>query len=140
MRERTLAMVKPDAVGAGHVGAILGALEAGGFAIVELRMLRMDPELAKEFYGVHRDRPFFPSLIRFITSGPVVAMVLEAEDAIRRLREAMGATDPARAPEGTIRRRFGSSLERNAIHGSDSSATAAFEIRCLFPGVGATSG
>lgn len=136
MRERTLTIIKPDAVRARHLGDIIAVLEDKGFDIVDLKWIRMDRAKAEGFYAVHRERPFFPSLIEFMTSGPVVAMVLEAEGAINGLREVMGATDPAKAPEGSIRRLYGSSIEKNAIHGSDSPGSAEFEIGFLFPGVG----
>ena len=135
MLERTLSIIKPDAYGAGKVGAILAQIEENGFRIVDLRLLRMDPEKASGFYAVHRERSFFGDLIRFMTSDAAVAMVLEREDAIRSLRKILGETDPAKAPEGTIRQRFGTSLEKNAIHGSDSRESAAFEIRFLFPNI-----
>lgn len=133
MREKTLTIVKPDAVKAKHVGEIMTFLEAEGFEIFDLKMIRMEKEQAEGFYAVHRERHFFSSLIRFMTSGPVVAMVVGRENAISHLRQAMGSTDPAQAAEGSIRRRFGTSVEKNAIHGSDSADSAAFEIGFLFP-------
>jgi nucleoside-diphosphate kinase len=135
MRERTLTIVKPDAVRAGNLGNIIAMLESGGFAIVDLKWIRMDGARAEGFYAVHRERPFFSSLIEFMTSGPIVALVLEADNAISVLREAMGATDPAKAAKGSIRKKYGSSIEKNAIHGSDSTASAETEIGYLFPGV-----
>lgn len=136
MREKTLAILKPDAVKAKHVGEIIAFLETEGFVILDLKMIRMEKEQAEGFYAVHRERHFFSSLIRFMTSGPVVAMVMERENAISHLRQVMGSTDPAQAGEGSIRRRFATSVEKNAIHGSDSADSAAFEIGFLFPAGG----
>lgn len=132
---RTLSIVKPDAVAAGSTGAILQALETSGFRIVALRMVRMTKAEAEGFYAVHRERPFFSSLTDFMSSGPAVVVALEREDAIPELRRLMGATNPAQAAPGTIRARFASSIERNAIHGSDAPETAAFELGYFFPGV-----
>ena len=132
---RTFSIVKPDAVAAGHTGAILEALEAAGFRIVAMRMVRMTKTEAEGFYAVHRERPFFSSLTDFMSSGPAVVMALERDDAISELRRRMGATNPADAAPGTIRARFASSIERNAIHGSDAPETAAFELGYFFPGV-----
>lgn len=132
---RTLTIVKPDAVAAGNTGAILSAIEDAGFRIVAMRMVRLDREEAGGFYAVHRERPFYGSLCEFMSSGPAVPAVLERDDAISGLRELMGATNPAEAAPGTIRARFASSIERNAIHGSDSPESAAFEIGYFFPGV-----
>lgn len=132
---RTLTIVKPDAVAAGNTGAILAAVEAAGFRLAALRLVRMDRLEAEGFYAVHRERPFFGSLCEFMSSGPAVAAVLEREDAVASLRQLMGATNPAEAAEGTIRARFASSIERNAIHGSDSPENAATEIAYFFPGV-----
>jgi nucleoside-diphosphate kinase len=132
---RTFSIVKPDAVAAGNTGAILSALEGAGFRIVGLRMVRMTKGEAEGFYAVHRARPFFSSLTDFMSSGPAVVMALEREDAISELRRLMGATNPADAAPGTIRARFASSIERNAIHGSDAPDTAAFELGYFFPGV-----
>ncbi|MBM64569.1 MAG: nucleoside-diphosphate kinase [Acidobacteria bacterium] len=133
--ERTLAIVKPDAVSAGNIGKILKEIEEAGFLIAGLRMVRLSKAGAEGFYAVHRDRPFFENLTSFMSSGPVVVMALEAESAIGRWRTLMGATDPAQAEEGTLRRRFGSSIERNATHGSDAPETAASEIAYFFRGV-----
>jgi nucleoside-diphosphate kinase len=130
--ERTYSMIKPDAVAAGRAGDILAVLEKEGFKILALRMLRMTEQQAQGFYAVHRERPFFKDLVRFITSGPVIALALEREDAIRKLRDVMGATDPAKAAESTIRKRFAESIERNAIHGSDAAETAEAELRYFF--------
>lgn len=131
--ERTLVIVKPDAVGRRLVGAILDQFEGHGLAVVEARMVRLAREEAERFYEVHRGRPFFESLVRFMTSGPCLAAVLEGDDAVRRVRAIMGATDPAEAAPGTIRRRFAESKERNCVHGSDSPENAAREIAFFFP-------
>ncbi len=130
--ERTFSMIKPDAVAAGQAGRILAVLEEAGFRIAGMRMVRMTQAQAEGFYAVHRERPFFPSLIRFITEGPVILLALEREDAIRKLREVMGATNPANAAEGTIRKQFAASIERNCIHGSDAPQTAAVELAYWF--------
>ena len=135
MIERTLCIVKPDAVAAGQVGKILARLEGAGFRIVALQMRRLSPPEAEGFYHVHRERPFFNSLVDFMASGPCVPMVLEAENAIARLREIMGATDPAKAAAGTLRKDFAASIEANAVHGSDAAETARFEIGYFFPGI-----
>lgn len=132
---RTLTIVKPDAVAAGNTGAILAAVEDAGFRLVAMRLVRLDRQEAEGFYAVHRERPFFGSLCEFMSSGPAVAAVLERDDAVSGLRELMGATNPAEAAEGTIRARLASSIERNAIHGSDSPENAAVEIAYFFPGV-----
>lgn len=130
--KRTLAIVKPDAVGSGKTGRILAHLEAEGFRVVALRTKRMSRVQAEAFYAVHAERPFFGSLVEFMTSGPVVAAVLEAEDAVPALREAIGATDPAEADEGTVRALYAESKERNAIHASDSAENAEREIGFFF--------
>ncbi len=130
--EHTLSIIKPDAVGRHLVGEIIRRLEQEKFRIVALKMLRLSLPQAEGFYAVHRRRPFFPSLTKFMTENRIVVMVLEAEDAIGRLREVMGATDPARAAPGTIRQMYGSIIERNAIHGSDGPETARFEIGYFF--------
>jgi nucleoside-diphosphate kinase len=135
MKERTLSIVKPDAVKAGQSGEILGRIEKAGFRIVALRLRRLTPAEAEGFYHVHRERPFFASLRDFMSSGPCIPMVLEREDAIARLRELMGATDPARAAPGTIRKDLATSIEANCIHGSDAPETARFEIGYFFPGI-----
>lgn len=132
---RTLTIVKPDAVAAGNTGAILATLEAAGFRLVAMRLVRLTKSEAEGFYAVHRERPFFGSLTDFMSSGPAVAVALERDDAIAELRRLMGATNPAEAAPGTIRARFASSIERNAIHGSDAPETAAFELGYFFPGV-----
>jgi nucleoside-diphosphate kinase len=133
--ERTLSIVKPDAVARGKAGEIVARIEASGLRLVALRLLRLSRSEAEGFYHVHRARPFFGSLTTFMSSGPAAPMVLEGENAIQRLRDLMGATDPAKAAEGTIRRQFGTNIERNAVHGSDSSESAAFEIGYFFRGL-----
>ena len=130
--ERTFAIIKPDAVASGHVGPILAKITEAGFKIRGLRMVRLSQRQAEGFYGVHRERPFFGSLVTFMTEGPVVVMVLEREQAIAKWRELMGATNPANAAEGTIRKQFAESIERNAVHGSDAPETAAIEIPFFF--------
>ena len=139
MTERTLCIIKPDAVAAGQAGQILARLEGAGFRIVALRLRRLSPADAEGFYHVHRERPFFNSLVDFMASGPCVPMVLERDNAIARLRELMGATDPAKAAAGTIRKDFASSIEANRIHGSDAAETARFEIGYFFPGIDLTA-
>ena len=135
MVERTFSIMKPDAVAAGNAGAILSRIEAAGFRVVALRMRSLTRAEAEGFYHVHEARPFFGSLCAFMSSGRCVTMVLERENAIAHLREIMGATDPAKATPGTIRKDFAASIERNAIHGSDAPETAAFEIGYFFPGI-----
>ena len=135
MAERTFSIIKPDAVKAGNAGAILARLEGAGFRIAALRLRRLTRAEAEGFYHVHRTRPFFASLCAFMSSGPCVTMVLERDGAIAALREIMGATDPAEAAAGTIRKDFASSIEANAIHGSDAPKTATFEIGYFFPGI-----
>ncbi|MGA2149695.1 MAG: nucleoside-diphosphate kinase [Bryobacteraceae bacterium] len=130
--ERTFSIVKPDAVAAGHAGAILAAIEEAGFKILGLRLTRMSEAQARGFYAVHREKPFFNGLVKFMTEGPIVVMALEREDAVKKLREVMGATNPANAAEGTIRKRFATDIERNAIHGSDAPETAAVELAFFF--------
>ena len=133
MAQRTLTIIKPDSVAGGNVGAIIAHLEREGFGIVAVRMLRLSPEQAGAFYAVHAERPFYADLVSYMTSGPVWAMCLEREDAVQHLRRVMGATNPGEAAEGTIRALYGSSIERNAIHGSDSPENAAIEIAFFFP-------
>jgi nucleoside-diphosphate kinase len=130
--ERTFSIVKPDAVAAGQAGEIIGMLEKEGFRILGLRMVRLSQQQAEGFYAVHRARPFFPSLVKFMTEGPIIALALEREDAVKKLREVMGATNPANAAEGTVRKRFAASIERNCIHGSDAPETAAVELNYFF--------
>jgi nucleoside-diphosphate kinase len=133
--ERTFSIIKPDAVKAGSAGGILARIEKDGFRIVALRLRHLTRAEAEGFYHVHRARPFFGSLTEFMSGGPCITMVLEREGAIARLRELMGATDPAKAAAGTIRKDFAASIEANAIHGSDAAETAAFEIGYFFPGI-----
>ena len=135
MTERTFSIVKPDAVKAGKAGQVLARLEGAGFKLVAARMRHMTRAEAEGFYHVHKERPFFGSLCAFMSSGPCLTMVLERENAIAQLREVMGATDPAKAAAGTIRKDFASSIEQNAIHGSDAPETARFEIGYFFPGI-----
>jgi nucleoside-diphosphate kinase len=130
--ERTLMIVKPDAVARGLIGEIIRRCETERLGVRGLKMVRMDQKDAEGFYYVHRHQPFFESLTRFMSSGPCVVMVVEGDGAIRRVRDMMGATDPSRAAEGTIRRSLGTTIERNAVHGSDSAASAAFEIPYFF--------
>ncbi len=133
--ERTLAIIKPDAVAARHTGAILQRIEAVGLSVLAMRLMRLSVRDAEGFYAVHRERPFFGSLTRFMSSGPAVVLALEAPDAIRTWRDLMGATDPGKAAAGTIRREFGTSIERNATHGSDAPDTATFELGYFFAAV-----
>ena len=130
--ERTFAIIKPDAVAAGQTGDIIAIIQKAGFRVVGMKMRRLAQIEAEAFYGVHRERPFYPSLVKFMTEGPVVVLVLEAPDAIKKWRDTMGATNPANAAEGTIRRRFAQSIERNCVHGSDAPETAAVEIPFFF--------
>lgn len=133
--ERTLAIVKPDAVAAAHTGTVVSRIEKEGFRIVALRMARLSKEEAEGFYHVHKERPFFPDLVRFMTSGPVVLMCLERDGAIAKWRDVMGPTDAAKAPEGTLRKQVGTNIERNGTHGSDATETAAFEVGYFFRGL-----
>ena len=129
----TLAIIKPDAVAAGHTGKIIAHLEAEGFRIRAAEMVNLTRERAEQFYDVHRDRPFFRPLVTFMTSGPALALALEREKAVSHLRDVIGATDPAQAKAGTIRRLYAQSKERNAIHASDSPDNAAREVSFFFP-------
>jgi nucleoside-diphosphate kinase len=129
---RTFAIIKPDAVGAGKTGAIIQKMLDGGFQIRALKMLHMTLREAQGFYAVHRERPFFPSLTEFMSSGPCAVLVLEKDGAVKAWRDLMGATDPAKADAGTIRKEFGSSVGENATHGSDSDENAAIEIAYFF--------
>lgn len=129
---QTLAIIKPDAVASGKAGKVLAHLEAAGFTVRAARLTRLNRAQAESFYAVHRERPFFESLVSFMTSGPVMPLALEAEGAVPRLREVIGATDPAEAAEGTIRKLYAESKERNAIHASDSDENAAVEIAFFF--------
>ncbi len=133
--QRTLAIIKPDAVGNHHVGAIIQRIEASGLEIRALRMVALTTKGAEGFYAVHRDKPFFQGLTAFMSSGPAVVLVLEGENAIRRWRDLMGATDPENADAGTLRKDFGASIDRNATHGSDAEDTAAYEVGYFFRGV-----
>jgi nucleoside-diphosphate kinase len=133
--EQTLAIIKPDAVAARHAGRIIARIEEAGFQIRAMRQLQLSQKQAEGFYAVHRARPFFGSLTSFMASGPVIVLALEAEDAIRKWRGLMGATDPAKAEAGTLRKEFGGSIENNATHGSDAPETAAFELGYFFAGV-----
>jgi nucleoside-diphosphate kinase len=130
--ERTLGLIKPDAIAAGYTGKILDHILQAGFRIVGLRLLHLSRVQAEAFYAVHRERPFFRSLVEFMSSGPVVAFVLEKENAIAAYRELMGATDPAKAAPGTLRALFAQNIERNAVHGSDSPENARREIAFFF--------
>jgi nucleoside-diphosphate kinase len=132
MSERTLAIIKPDAVANGVAGQILARIEQTGFRVLALKMIKMTEDDAAGFYAVHRERPFFKSLCMFMTQGPCIPIVLERDNAIQRWRDLMGATDPAKAAAGTIRKDFAASIEANAVHGSDAVATASFEIPYFF--------
>ncbi len=132
MSHRTFTIIKPDAVAAGKAGAILSHLENEGFRLLGVKRIRLAPEQARAFYAVHRERPFFDGLVRFMTEGPVFAAVLEREEAVPHLRKTMGATDSTKAEAGTVRKLFGTDIERNAIHGSDSIENAAKEISFFF--------
>jgi nucleoside-diphosphate kinase len=133
--ERTLSIIKPDAVAKNAIGQIYARFEAAGLRVVAARMTRLSREQAEGFYAVHRERPFFGDLVKFMTSGPVMIQVLEGESAIQRNRDLMGATDPKKAAAGTIRADFADSIDANAVHGSDAPATAAVEIAYFFPAV-----
>ena len=133
--ERTFAIIKPDAVAAKHTGRIIQRIEEAGFTIRAMRLTHLTKREAEGFYAVHRERPFFPSLTTFMSSGPCIVMALEAPDAIRKWRTLMGATDPAKADAGTLRKEFGKSIETNATHGSDAPDTAAFELGYFFRGM-----
>lgn len=130
--ERTLAIIKPDAVSRRIAGEILSLIERNGFTVRGMKMLRLSRAAAEGFYAVHRGKPFFAGLVEFMTEGPVIVMALEREDAIAKWREVMGATNPANAAEGTIRRRFGTAVDRNCTHGSDAPETARAEIAWFF--------
>ena len=131
--ERTLSIIKPDAVAKNAIGQILSRFEAAGLKIVALRMALLSESEAAGFYAVHKDRPFFKDLVKFMTSGPVSIQVLEGEGAIQKNRDLMGATDPTKADKGTIRADFAESIDANAVHGSDSSENAAIEVAYFFP-------
>jgi len=132
MIEQTLAIIKPDGVARGLVGEVVRRIEAAGLRIGALKMAHLSKQQAEGFYAVHKERPFFPSLTSFMSEGPVVLMILSGENAIRKWRDLMGATDPAKAAAGTIRKDFGLSIERNTTHGSDGPETAAFETAYFF--------
>ncbi len=133
--ERTFAIIKPDAVRNGFAGRILARIEQEGFTVRAMRLTHLSTREAEGFYAVHRARPFFASLTEFMSSGPCIVMALEAPDAIRKWRTLMGATDPAKADAGTLRKEFGASIETNATHGSDAPETAAFELGYFFRGM-----
>jgi nucleoside-diphosphate kinase len=133
--ERTLSIIKPDAVAKNAIGQIYARFEAAGLKIVAARMTRLSREQAEGFYAVHRERPFFADLVKFMISGPVMIQVLEGDNAIQKNRDLMGATDPKKAAPGTIRADFAESIDANAVHGSDGPATAAIEIAYLFPAI-----
>ena len=133
--ERTFAIIKPDAVRNGHAGRILARIEEAGFRVCAMRMTHLSRREAEGFYDVHRERPFFAGLTEFMSSGPCVVMCLEAPDAILKWRTLMGATDPAKAEAGTLRKEFGASIDNNATHGSDAPGTAAFELGYFFRGM-----
>lgn len=130
--EQTLSIIKPDAVGQNMIGNIIEYFERDGLSVVAAKMMHLSEEQAKAFYAVHKERPFYKELVEFMVSGPVLVMVLEGENAITRNRQIMGATDPSKAAEGTIRADFATSVERNAVHGSDSPQTAKTEIAFFF--------
>lgn len=130
--EQTFAIIKPDAVSANQTGQIIAMIQEAGFAVRGLKMKRLSQAEAEGFYAVHKERPFYKSLVGFMTEGPVVVMVLERENAIKQWRDTMGATNPANAAEGTIRKKFAASIERNCVHGSDAPETAAVEIPFFF--------
>jgi len=132
MKERTLTIIKPDAMKKGVAGEIISRWLQAGFQIKAMKLVRLDLKAAEGFYAVHQERPFFKSLTQFMSSGPCLVAVLEGEDAIRRNRELMGATDPAQAAAGTLRKTYGSTVQNNAVHGSDGPETAAFEIAYFF--------
>lgn len=133
--QRTFAIIKPDAVAAGHQGAIIAAIQQAGLRVVAIKALRLTAAQAEGFYAVHRERPFFRSLVDFMTSGPVVAMILEGDSAITRWRDLMGPTDSKKAGPDTMRGRFGTDIEKNATHGSDAAETAAYEMGFFFSGL-----
>jgi nucleoside-diphosphate kinase len=131
--ERTLSIIKPDAVKKNAIGGIFTMIEAAGLKVVATRMVQLSEAEAKAFYAVHAERPFYDALVRFMTSGPAVVSVLEGEDAIATYRKVMGATNPEQAEEGTIRKKFATNIEENAVHGSDAPETAATEVAFFFP-------
>jgi nucleoside-diphosphate kinase len=133
--ETTFAIIKPDAVKARYTGKLIQRIEEAGFQIRAMRLRHLTQSEAEGFYAVHKERPFFASLTKFMSSGPVVVLALQAPDAIKKWRTLMGATDPAKAEAGTLRKEFGASIENNATHGSDAPETAAFELGYFFPGI-----
>jgi nucleoside-diphosphate kinase len=133
--ERTFGIVKPDAVEKNAVGGVIDTIEKAGLKIVGLRLVKMADAQARAFYAVHKERPFFPDLVKFMTSGPAVVMAIEGENAIARYREVMGPTDSKKAPPGTIRNKYGTNIERNAVHGSDGPDTAKVELAFFFAGL-----
>lgn len=133
--QRTFAIIKPDAVAAGHQGGIIAKIQESGLRVVALKSLRLSKSQAEGFYAVHSARPFFGSLVTFMTQGPVVAMILEGDNAIQRWRDLMGPTDATKAPKNTLRGTYGTSIENNATHGSDAPDTAAYEIGYFFSGL-----
>jgi nucleoside-diphosphate kinase len=133
--ERTFGIVKPDAVEKNAVGGVIDMVEKAGLKIVSLRLVKLGEGQARAFYAVHKDRPFYGDLVRFMTSGPCVVMAIEGESAVARYREVMGPTDSKKAPEGTIRNRYGTNIERNAVHGSDGPDTAKGELAFFFAGM-----
>ncbi len=132
MLERTLGIIKPDAVGAKNAGKIIDMLETNGFSVIGMKKIHLTKEQAKKFYIVHKERPFYDSLTTFMSEGPIIVMVLEKENAIEDYRKLMGATNPEEAEDGTIRKLFGTNIERNAVHGSDSKESASYEIPFFF--------
>ena len=132
MSQRTFSIIKPDAVRKGHTGAILAEIEKAGFKVVAIKRMSISKAQAEGFYYVHKQRPFFDSLCSFMSSGPIVVLALEGENAIQRHRDLMGVTDPAKAAPGTIRKAYGTHIEHNAVHGSDSAETARFELAYFF--------
>ncbi|HSW73780.1 MAG TPA: nucleoside-diphosphate kinase [Candidatus Limnocylindria bacterium] len=133
MAERTFAMIKPDAVAAKNSGKIIDIIENNGFTIVRMEKVKLNKQKAEEFYAVHKERPFFGELVNFVTSGPVIVMALEKENGVKAWRDLMGATDPQKAAEGTIRKQFGANIGNNATHGSDALETAKVELALFFP-------
>jgi nucleoside-diphosphate kinase len=133
--ERTFGIVKPDAVAKNAIGGVIGMVENGGLKVIGLRLVRLGEVQARAFYAVHKDRPFFNDLVKFMTSGPAVVMAIEGENAIARYREIMGPTDSKKAPDGTIRNKHGTDIERNAVHGSDGPDTARAELSFFFAGL-----
>jgi nucleoside-diphosphate kinase len=133
--QRTLALIKPDAFAAGHQGKIISAIQESGLKVVALKSLHLSEAQARGFYHVHKERPFFGDLVKFMTEGPIVAMALEGDDAIKRWRDLMGPTNAKEAPKETLRGQFGTDIERNATHGSDAEDTAAFEVGFFFSGL-----